>query len=108
MSSVIKNEELKTLQEKIKVFLDLARELRDVGVYNLSYDHFDNKIYLEAHESTLLDLTQKYNLKTITKKRETEAYPYEISVPDLKMRAITTEDFIKDNCLEVEEEVKDE
>ena len=82
---------LKELKSKTEQLTCLYDDLLEWGVYGIQ-SHMSKGIQLQTGERLLFDLAKKNNLELVKSKRDSEEFPVEISVPELKMFAVCTEE----------------
>lgn len=85
---VSKQTELEKLQRKINAFLKLNNELIKVGMYNITLDN--DRRYLLADLEKLVDLSEKYGLELDVTQRNVDKYPWKVTLHELKMYAIAS------------------
>ena len=79
---------LETLKEKIDQFILLNKELREaVGVYMCS----DLRGFFQADAVTIAKYAKEYGLEAEIKPRNCDTYPWEITVPEIKMRGLASD-----------------
>jgi hypothetical protein len=82
---------LEELKKKIDQFLQLNEELQEIGMYDVTHDG-KGKGFLQADALQLVELSKKYNTPLETGRSQCEQYPREISIPELKMYAVLTDE----------------
>jgi len=84
---------LNILKEKIDQFMLLNKELREaVGVYV----HSDLRGFIQADAVTIAKYAKEHGLETEIEPRECDTYPWEITVPEIKLNGVM-------NCKELQE-----
>jgi len=86
---------LEELKEKIDQFLQLNKELQEIGMYDVTHDG-KGKGFLQADALQLVELSKKYNTPLEITESRRERYPLEISIPELKMYAISSNEGLKE------------
>jgi hypothetical protein len=82
---------LEELKKKIDQFLQLNEELQEIGMYDVTHDG-EERGFLQADRRQLVELSKKYNTPLETGRSQCEQYPREISIPELKMYAVLTDE----------------
>ena len=73
------------LKEKVEQLLQLNNELREaVGVYV----HSDLRGFMQADAVTIAKYAKENGLETEIKPRDCDTYPWEITVPEIKLYGI--------------------
>ena len=76
---------LEELKEKINQFIQLNKELKKaVGVYMCS----DLRGFMQADAVTIAKYAKEYGLEAKIKPRKCEKFPWEITVPEIKMLGV--------------------
>lgn len=80
---------LEELKEKINQFIQLNKELREaVGVYV----YFDMRGFFQADAVTIAKYAKENGLEAEIKPRDCDTYPWEITVPEIKMCGVARDE----------------
>ena len=84
---------LETLKEKIDQFILLNKELREaVGVYVYS----DMRGFFQANVATIAKYAKEHGLETEIEPRKCEYFPWAITVPEIKMHGIASDEEVQE------------
>jgi len=84
---------LEELKEKINQFIQLNKELREaVGVYIYS----DMRGFFQANAATIAKYAKEHGLETEIKPRKCDTYPWEITVPEIKLCGVASDDEVQE------------
>ena len=84
---------LEELKEKINQFIQLNKELREaVGVYIYS----DMRGFFQANAATIAKYAKEHGLETEIKPRKCDTYPWMITVPEIKMCGVASDEEVQE------------
>jgi len=75
---------LETLKERIEQFLQLDRELYEIGKHRSD----DIRGFLQADALKIAKYAKEHKLETEIKPRDCDTYPWMITVPEIKMYGV--------------------
>ena len=95
---------LETLKEKKEQFLQLDRELYEIGKYS-SDDIYG---FLQADALKIAKYAKEYGLEAEIKPRDFDTYPWMITVPEIKMCGVASDEEMQEIKAMLEEKAVEE
>ncbi|MCK9267591.1 MAG: hypothetical protein M0P14_02630 [Alkaliphilus sp.] len=88
------------LKEKVDRLKQLNKELREaVGVYVYS----DMRGFFQANVATIAKYAKEHGLETEIKPRKCDTYPWEITVPEIKLNGVASDEEVQEIKALIEE-----
>ncbi|NLN81002.1 MAG: hypothetical protein GX136_00405 [Clostridiales bacterium] len=96
---------LEELKEKVDRLKQLNKELREaVGVYTYS----DSRGFMQADAVTIAKYAKENGLETEIEPRECEVFPWEITVPEIKLYGVASDEEVQKIKALIEEKAVEE
>ena len=96
---------LETLKEKIDQFILLNEELGEaVGVYM----RYDLRGFMQADAATIAKYAKEHGLEAEIKPRNCEKFPWEITVPEIKLYGVASDEEVQEIKAMLEEKAVEE
>jgi hypothetical protein len=93
------------LKEKVDRLKQLNKELREaVGVYMCS----DTRGFFQANVAIIAKYAKENGLETEIKPRDCDTYPWEITVPEIKMYGVASDEKVQEIKAMLEEKAVEE